>query len=104
MNLIVSNVTVATATGANSETLTPQQWDVSAYLGQTATLQIVDSATGSWGHILIDEITLSDTAVSGLVPDDVNHEQPPLNLPVKKWGHHETCAPYDGRRESGTRL
>ena len=66
MNLIVSNVIVATATGADSETLTPVQWNVSAYLGQTATLQIVDSATGSWGHILIDEITLSDTAFPSL--------------------------------------
>ncbi|HSY43272.1 MAG TPA: glycoside hydrolase family 32 protein, partial [Candidatus Acidoferrum sp.] len=61
MNLIISNVIVATATGANSETLLPMQWNVSAYLGQTATLQIVDNATGSWGHILIDEIVLSDT-------------------------------------------
>ncbi len=66
MNLIISNVVVATATGANSETLTPQQWDVGAYLGQTATLQIVDSATGSWGHILVDEITLSDMAFEQL--------------------------------------
>ncbi len=62
MNLIVSNVVVTTDTGADSETLLPAQWNVSAYIGQTATLQIVDTATGSWGHILIDEITLADTA------------------------------------------
>lgn len=62
MNLIVSNVVVETATGANSETLMLQQWNVSAYLGQTGTLQIVDSATGSWGHILIDQIVFSGTA------------------------------------------
>jgi fructan beta-fructosidase len=61
MNLIISNVVVETATGANSETLAPMQWNVSTCLGQTATLQIVDSATGGWGHILIDEIVLSDT-------------------------------------------
>jgi len=61
VNLIVSNVVVATASGANSETLTPTQWNVSAYIGQTATFQIVDSGTGGWGHILVDQIVFSDT-------------------------------------------
>ncbi|HEV2435278.1 MAG TPA: glycoside hydrolase family 32 protein, partial [Verrucomicrobiae bacterium] len=82
MNLIISNVIVKTATGANSETLTARQWDVSAYLGQTATLQIVDSATGSWGHILIDEITLSDTAFPSLSRTMLITNNL-LNLPVK---------------------
>jgi len=82
MNLIVSNVVMMTATGANSETLTPAQWNVSAYLGQTATLQIVDSATGDWGHILIDEITLSDSVFPSLSRTMLLTNNL-LNLPVK---------------------
>jgi fructan beta-fructosidase len=82
MSLILSNVVVATATGADSETLTPQQWNVSAYLGQTVTLQIVDSATGSWGHILIDEIVFSDTAFPAL-SETMLLTNDLLNLPVK---------------------
>ena len=82
MNLIVSNVVVATATGADSETLTAMQWDVSAYLGQTARLQIVDAATGGWGHILIDEITLSDVAFPSL-SRTMLFTKNLLNLPVK---------------------
>jgi fructan beta-fructosidase len=82
MNLIISNVVVATDTGANSETLIPAQWNVSAYLGQMATLQIVDSATGSWGHILIDEITLSDTAFP-MLSQTMLLTNNLLNLPVK---------------------
>jgi fructan beta-fructosidase len=82
MNLLVSNVVVATATGADSENLAPAQWKVSSYLGQTATLQIVDSATGSWGHILIDEITLSDTAFP-LLSRTMLLTNNLLNLPVK---------------------
>jgi fructan beta-fructosidase len=62
LNLIVSNVVVKTATGGNAEVLTPRQWEVSACLGQTATLQIVDLATGGWGHINVDQITFSDAA------------------------------------------
>lgn len=82
LNLIISNVVVATATGANSETLAPAQWNISAYLGQTATLQIVDSATGSWGHILVDEIALSRTAYPSLSRTMVLTNTL-LNLPVK---------------------
>jgi fructan beta-fructosidase len=82
MNLIVSNVVVQTATGGNSETLSAQQWDVTAYVGQTATLQIVDAATGSWGHILVDEITMSDLAFPALSRVMVLTNNL-LNLPAK---------------------
>lgn len=82
INLVISNAVVETATGANSETLAAAQWNVSAYLGQTATLQIVDSATGSWGHILIDEIVLSDTVIPELSRTMVLTNTL-LNLPAK---------------------
>lgn len=82
LNLIVSNVVVATATGANSETLTPMQWDLSAYVGQTAKLQIVDLATGTWGHILVDQIVASDIAFPSLSRQMVLTNNF-LNLPVK---------------------
>ncbi len=82
MNLIISNVVVKTATGANNEALAPQQWDVSAYLGQTATIQIVDSATGGWGHINVDQITLSDTPLPSLARQ-MFLTNSLLNLPVQ---------------------
>ncbi|MGC3958528.1 MAG: hypothetical protein QM813_11480 [Verrucomicrobiota bacterium] len=66
MNLIISNVVVKSTTGANNEALTPQQWDVSVYLGQSAQVQIFDSATGGWGHINVDQVTLSDEAFPSL--------------------------------------
>jgi len=82
INLIVSNVIVETATGGDSETLTPHQWDVHAFQGQTATLQIVDAATGRWGHINIDEILLTDTAFPSLSRTMLLTNNL-LNLPVK---------------------
>jgi fructan beta-fructosidase len=82
LNLVISNVVVATATGANSETLAPRQWDVSAYLGQTATLGIVDSATGGWGHINVDQIVLSDAAFPSLTRT-LPLTNTLLSLPVK---------------------
>jgi fructan beta-fructosidase len=82
MNLLISNVVVRTATGANNEALISQQWDVSAYLGQTAIIQIVDSATGSWGHINVDQITLSDATFPSLTKQ-VLITSSLLNLPVQ---------------------
>ncbi|KAH8693061.1 glycosyl hydrolase family protein [Talaromyces proteolyticus] len=61
INLIIQgqNQPVRTSTGLNAENLLPQTWDVSAFMGQTAVLEIVDQATGGWGHILIDQITFT---------------------------------------------
>ena len=42
--------------GGGSEELTPAFWDVSDLEGKEVTLQIVDTATGGWGHINIDHI------------------------------------------------
>ncbi len=82
MNLLVPGIVVRTATGSDSETLAPVQWNVSAFLGQSAKLQIVDQATGGWGHILIDQIVLTDVSFPALsrqmvLPNNL------LNLPVK---------------------
>ncbi|HEX7655057.1 MAG TPA: glycoside hydrolase family 32 protein, partial [Verrucomicrobiae bacterium] len=82
MNLIISNAVVKTATGYDNETLTPQQWDVSAYLGQTGTLQIIDLATGGWGHINFDQIVFSDVAFPALARTMLLTNAL-LNLPVK---------------------
>lgn len=62
INLVVQGKIVRTATGANSEQLNLQTWDVSGFVGQDAIIQIVDQLTGSWGHILIDQITFSDAS------------------------------------------
>jgi sucrose-6-phosphate hydrolase SacC (GH32 family) len=62
INLKIQDQVVRTATGANSETLIPQSWDVSDLLGQVAVIEIVDSSTAGWGHIMIDEITFSDAS------------------------------------------
>ncbi len=92
MNLVLDGQVVRTATGPNdrpggSERLGWQQWDVGEFGGRQAALQIVDSATGGWGHINVDQIRLSDRALPGLLTNVARAfavERRYLNLPVKQ--------------------
>ncbi|NUM55952.1 MAG: twin-arginine translocation signal domain-containing protein [Candidatus Hydrogenedentes bacterium] len=60
INLVVDGKTVATEVGQNTEQLRPVRWDASEHLGKKAVIEIVDTNTGGWGHILIDDIQFSD--------------------------------------------
>ena len=66
MNLLIDGKMALTATGPNtepggSEELNWENWDVRKYKGKKAVIQIVDNATGGWGHINVDQISQSDT-------------------------------------------
>lgn len=65
INLLVEGKIVRTATGPNdkpggTEYLRWAGWDVSEFDGKTVRVEIVDRATGGWGHINVDQITQSD--------------------------------------------
>lgn len=91
MNLLVDGREVRTATGPNtlsggSEALVPSHWNVSEFLGRQAQLQIVDHATGGWGHINVDHIVFTDVKPPGVLTNAtreffVNRRY--LQLPVK---------------------
>lgn len=59
-NLIVDGKVVKSATGRNSDSLTAQSWDVRKWAGKEARLEVVDEATGNWGHINVDHIQQTD--------------------------------------------
>lgn len=60
LDLYVNGKIVRSATGRNSDQLTSASWDVSRWHGCKAHLQIVDEATGEWGHIDVDRIVQTD--------------------------------------------
>ncbi|MCU4677023.1 glycoside hydrolase family 32 protein [Catenovulum sp. 2E275] len=62
INLIIDNKIVASATGNNSGAMLIKSWNVSQWQGKTAQLEIIDNATGPWGHISVDQIVFSDHA------------------------------------------
>jgi sucrose-6-phosphate hydrolase SacC (GH32 family) len=55
------------ATGSNAETYQRVNWDASAHLGQTLYLRVVDSATGGWGHLNLDDVRLDGPVPSDLI-------------------------------------
>ncbi len=60
LNLLVHGHVVRSATGWRSNRLAPTSWDVSGFRGQNAQVQIVDQASGDWGHINVDQIVQTD--------------------------------------------
>src|ERR1043166_5087390 len=60
LNLLVDGKIVRSATGWNSDRLTPASWNVRSLLGQEAQIQLVDEASGTWGHINVDQIAQTD--------------------------------------------
>ncbi|PRY65929.1 endoglucanase Acf2 [Glaciihabitans tibetensis] len=60
VRLVVDGATVASATGEQSEILRWVTWDVTAFAGQTATIQIVDDIPAGWAHVLVDQIVRTD--------------------------------------------
>ena len=77
INLLIGGKVVHTATGRGNELLLPESWNVAVYKGKTAHIQIVDSETGGWGHINIDQIAQSDK------PRKANRNAPPPRRPAR---------------------
>ena len=59
-NLIINDSVVLSATGINDGQMRRQRWDVRAFKGQKATIEIVDNYSGSWGHTMVDDIIFYD--------------------------------------------
>ena len=89
INLLVDGRVVRTQTGPNdqpggSEALAWKGWDVSEFQDKVASIQVVDLASGGWGHICVDQIIESDRKREAIrVQRSIKIDQKYLLLPVK---------------------
>jgi len=60
VNLLINGQVVRSAIGWRNDRLVPDSWDVSSFAGKKARVQILDQATGDWGHINVDQILQTD--------------------------------------------
>ncbi|MCW2934449.1 MAG: beta-fructosidase, levanase/invertase [Actinomycetia bacterium] len=89
MDLVVDGEVVKSATGRESDTLLPQSWDVSAYEGKSAYIQLVDKANGQgWGHIVVDHIVQTDKPEQlPVATQTLYHEtyRPQFHFTARQW-------------------
>jgi len=83
VRLKVGGTIVLTATGQQDGTLRWNTWNVSPYLNQAATIELVDTSAGSWGFIMCDEIVQSD---SNQPAGRYGSDYTPTNTVVTNWG------------------
>jgi len=91
VRLKVEGKVVRTATGPNdkpggSEALRPAYWDVREFLAKNAVVEVIDNATGGWGHVNLDHIVQTDTKPPVAVPlvkRTFTGSGRYLNLPIK---------------------
>ena len=91
LELLIDGKPVRSATGGNdrpggSETLVRESWDVADLAGRTATLRVIDTAKGGWGHINVDQIVQTDTKPKGMQKDarrELVAETRFLQIPIK---------------------
>jgi levanase len=62
VQLVVDGAVVKSETGTNEHMMNWRSWDLSDYQGKTAQLRVVDTATGGWAAIWIDDVVASDVA------------------------------------------
>jgi len=60
INLVIDGRIVKSATGRNSDRLTPTSWEVRGFMGRSAMVRIVDEAGGQWGHINVEHVVQTD--------------------------------------------
>src|SRR5438876_8648904 len=88
LNLLIQGKVVKSATGWKSDRLTPASWDVSRWMGQTARVQIVDAASGDWGHINVAGIVQTDAPEEPpLAPEPLYREslRPQFHFTARQW-------------------
>jgi AraC-like DNA-binding protein len=68
VNLAINGNIVQTATGNNDGNLRLHKWDVRNFKGQIAHIEIIDRFSGSWGHIMADDIVFTNKKAWYAIP------------------------------------
>ena len=96
IKLVINGQAVRVGTGMNEDVLKWRNWDVSAFVGKSARIEIVDSMTSlswGWGHINVDHIFQSDAPI-----DKTNYGQVDYGKDFYAQQSFSDIPAQDGRR------
>ena len=79
-NLLVDGEVVLSETGRDARTLDERLWDVRAWRGRPARIEILDEAEGEWGWINVDRIEFRDSIAGIADREAARHGLDPLRL------------------------
>jgi sucrose-6-phosphate hydrolase SacC (GH32 family) len=88
LDLLINGKVVRSATGRNAHELEPQSWDVRRFMDKVAQIQVVDEASGGWGHINIDRVVQTDhPEIPPAVKEALYHEtlRPQFHFTARQW-------------------
>lgn len=72
VNLVIDGKVVRSATGKNSEQLERAEWEVADLIHQEARIEIVDSKSNPWGHILVDDIRFGNLPIDAITTEEAD--------------------------------
>ena len=88
MNLLIDGKIVRSATGWRSDRLMPQSWDVAEFAGRTARVQLVDHASGDWGHVNVGPVLQTDDPAQPPAPVAPLYQEalrPQFHFTARQW-------------------
>jgi sucrose-6-phosphate hydrolase SacC (GH32 family) len=88
INLLIDGKIVRSATGRNTDRLAPGSWDVSAFAGKTAKIEVIDQASGTWGHVNVARIVQTDSPEQRPVTTQPLYQEtlrPQFHFTARQW-------------------
>lgn len=88
MNLVVDGKIVHSATGRNSDHLRTASWDVRELRGKRAHIEVVDRASGQWGHVNVSKIAQTDAPEAYPITAGKLYEEalrPQFHFTARQW-------------------
>ena len=92
LNLLVDGKVVQSVPGGEGNNVFWFSIDLAPWQGKTGQIQIVDSHSGGWGHVCVDQITLSDQSKIRSYPN------PQMNQAMAALAHHSAANGNDSWR------
>lgn len=88
VNLLIENKIVRSATGWRSDRLMSACWNVTEFAGKKARIELVDKASGDWGHINVGPIVQTDSPRSpppSITPLYKESLRPQFHFTARQW-------------------